>query len=65
MTDALGITVTKVTQMNNKIKKLVDELVVLAEMKSPSVKKTDKYKRNNRHIIPILSQSPPEREMFG
>jgi hypothetical protein len=51
--------------MNSKIKKLVDDLVVLAEMKSPSVKKTDKYKRNNRHIIPILSQSPPEREMFG
>jgi len=42
MTAAFGITVTKVTQMNNRSKKLVDELVVLAEMKSPRVKKTER-----------------------
>jgi hypothetical protein len=65
MTEAFGMTVTKVTQMNNRSKKLVEDRLVLAETKSPSVKKTDKYKRNISNIRAILIQSSPIRETFG
>jgi hypothetical protein len=65
MTAAFGMIVTKVTQINSKIKKLVEDLLVLVDMKSPSVKNTDKYKRNIIQINPIRPQSPPDRETFG
>ena len=65
ITAALGMTVTNVTHMNKRSKKLVDDRLVLAETKSPRVKKTDKYRRNISNISAILTQSSPTRETFG
>ena len=47
------------------MKRLLDDLFVLDETNRPKVKKTDRYSKKNKKIIPIRAQSSPLREISG